>query len=148
MDKFNFDRIGENFKAAKNRLPIVVANATQNYFMNSWKEQGFNGEKWQEVKRREPGTRAYIYPKMKRLGRRTSAILVRSGDLRRAVGNSIRQATFEKIELVVPEKYAEAHNEGNPKKNIPKRQFVGQTETLTRIQIEKITQGVDFIWRE
>jgi len=40
------------------------------------------------------------------------ALLVKSGKLRRAVEQSIRLKSFEKIQLVVALPYAEVHNEG------------------------------------
>jgi len=57
--------------------------------------------------------------------------LVRSGALLRAVASGVGLVSFEKVQLVVGLEYAAAYNEGNEKKNNPKRQFVGQTTELT-----------------
>jgi phage gpG-like protein len=136
---WDFNRVRANIRQAKEVMPKRLANLTQRYFVNSWKEQGWNGQHWEEVKRRIPGTKEYIYPLNKDLGRRTRAILVKSGKLRREVNDSIRVATFQKIRLVVGDreaKYAGYHNQGTDR--IPKRQFMGQTPALTRQQKTEI----------
>lgn len=148
MDKFNFDRVGKNFQKVKTALPKVLANQAQNYFHKSFKDQGFDGTKWKEVNRRIEGTNEWKYPKNKGLGRRTKSILSGSGALDRAVGNSIRAATFDMVSIVVALEYAEAHNDGNPKRNLPKRQFIGQTRTLTNMQDKKIDEYIQKTWQE
>ena len=154
-DKFGFGRILDSFAKAKNEIPILIANKTQNYFAQSWQTQSWDGQKWPEVKRRQEGTNEYKYPKNKGLGRRTRAILVQSGALRRAVQNSIRQATFNKVHLVIPLDYAGIHNFGGEglafgkhRFMMPKRQYMGQTDALTVIQKEVITSNISKIWPE
>jgi len=87
-------------------------------------------------------TKAYKYAKP---SARTRHILVKSGALRRAVNNSIRSATFNRVELIVGVPYAEYHNEGT--KSIPKRQFMGDSVILRRKQIQLINKEVDKIWQ-
>jgi phage gpG-like protein len=143
-DKFDFDKVASRIKeGVKRQLPIVLANQAQNYFANAWREQGFDGRPWTTPKRKIQGTSEYKYPKNKGLGRRTSAILVRSGALRAAVASSVRLVSFEKVQLVVGLEYAAVQNNGNEKKNIPKRQFIGQTAELTKMQDAKIRQFIN-----
>ena len=54
--KFGFNAIKEKIRAMKEDLPVQLANQAQNYFVGSWKQQGWDGQAWKEVKRREQGT--------------------------------------------------------------------------------------------
>lgn len=158
-NKFGTDKILQNIQQLKNTLPVELANQAQNFFMASWKKQGFDDggvQSWPVPKRRIEGTEEYKYPKSKGLGRRTRATLVQSGALRRAVGMSIRSTTFEKVQLIVGDMqpsgsgvkgkfdYARYQNEGTDK--IPKRKFMGDSATLRQMQIKKISSSIDKVW--
>ena len=137
-DKFNFDEILKELKSATREVLVVLSNQAQNYFLDSFTKQGFDGNDWKEVQRRIPGTNAYKYPKTKGLQRRTSPILVgagykiRGGTLRRSVSVMARTAEISgtKLRMVIDLPYAKIQNET--------RQFVGQTKELSRIQKEEI----------
>jgi phage gpG-like protein len=129
----------------KTQLPVILANQAQNYFTDSWRQQGWDGAAWEIPKRRIKDTPEWKYPKKKDLGRRTRATLVKTGRLRRAVSNSIRQATFDRVRLVVAVPYAAAHNEGTDK--IPKREFMGDSPLLRQKQIQTIQKEIDKIWQ-
>lgn len=148
-NKFHTAQILNNLNKVKKTLPVVLANQAQNFFVDSFKKEGFQTGsgvlKWKMVKRRIPGTYEYKYPKKKQLSRRSSPILVRTGKLRRAVGNSIRSATFDRVELTVGVPYASYHNEGTD--DIPKRQFVGDSKALRVMQVKTLNQTIDGIWR-
>jgi phage gpG-like protein len=146
---WDFAKVRNNVRNAKDKLPVQLAQLTQRFFVKSWQDQGWNGQRWQEVKRRIEGKPEYKYPMKKGLGRRTRAILVESGKLRRETNNSIRVATFQRIRLVVGDreaKYAGAHNQGDEKRGLPKRQFMGQATDLTRQQRAKIDQFFTKVW--
>jgi len=153
MEKFNFEQVREQLQQTKRELIVILSNQAQNYFLSSFRKQGFGGEAWEEVQRREPGTKSYKYPKGKGLQRRTSPILtgagwkVRGGTLRRAVSNMARtaQVSQSSFKMIVDVPYAGYLNEGTPK--MPQRQFVGQTAELTQMQEKKIIQIVDRIWK-
>lgn len=147
--RFNFARVKENLTNAKEQIPQILANDAKNYFVASFDKQSWNGQQWQEVKRRIPGTPEYKYPTKKDLGRRTRPILIGkgSGKLRRFVSNSIRTTQWPIVRLVVDLPYARAHNEGNTARNLPKRQYVGQTDELTKIQKNHMTRIIDKIWK-
>ena len=101
-NKFRLDIIVKNVERMKNTLPVLLANQAQNFFVESWKKQGWDDkgvDKWPS--RQDTGPRS-----------RGRSILVKSGKLRRAVGQSIRFKTFDKIQLVVALPYAEVHNDG------------------------------------
>ncbi len=141
--KFNFDRVIANMDKVKNILPKVLANETKNYFVGEFNKQEWNRTKWKPSKRQ-------TNPKKTR---DTASTLVQSGTLRRAVINSLQSATFEKIYFEVKDvDYAQVHNEGlragrGAGFQMPKRQFMGQTNKLTRIQRDTIDKTIDKIWR-
>lgn len=86
----------------KQTVPTLLANQAQNFFVASWRKQGWEDrgiERWPA--RQDKGRKSQ--------GR---AILVKSGKLRRAVGQSIRIKTFDKIQFVVALPYAAVHNDG------------------------------------
>ena len=140
---------------------VTLSNQAQNYFVDSFNKEGFDGQKWKEVQRRTPGTSAFKYPKKKGRQRRTAKILIgagyksRGGTLRRAVSTMARTAQISglRTRMVIDLPYAMAHNEGtktagrNRSTNIPKRQFVGQTNELTNMQKAKIKQIIDDTWK-
>jgi len=195
-DRLNFDIVRQKLAQSQREIMVLLPNQAQNYFLSSFKKQGFDGQQWKEVKRREPGEKAYKYPKKKGLQRRTSPILVgagykvRGGTLRRAVSNMARttQTNGNGFRMIVDLPYAKIHNEGGTINksatsramnfnvnmrtgrskfstakganfqqdvnigahsiNMPKRQFVGQTAELTRMQTQLITKTIDRIWKQ
>lgn len=120
MNRFNFEEVKQKLDQTKREVLVLLSTQAQNYFLSSFKKQGFNGENWQEVQRRIPGTKAYKYPKTKGLQRRTSPILVgagykiRGGTLRRAVSMMARTSTIGNgtLKMVVDLPYARIQNEG------------------------------------
>ncbi|HXR84325.1 MAG TPA: hypothetical protein VN722_08455 [Hanamia sp.] len=151
--KFNFEEVNKMLSRYKRETLVLLANQAQNYFLGSFKKQGWNGSQWPEVQRRTPGTKAYKYPKTKGLQRRTQPILIgsgykkRGGTLRRAVSSMERtaQISSDRVRMLVDLPYAEVINEGG--KHMPERRFIGQTEQLTKMQKDKITEIVNKIWQ-
>ncbi len=151
--KFNLEGVQKNIAKTQRETLVLLANQAQNYFLSSFKKQGFDGKEWEEVKRRIPGEKAYKYPKTKGLQRQTAPILIgagykkRGGELRRDVSNMARtaQLSVERVRMIVDLPYAEVHNDGG--KNIPMRKYIGQTDELTRMQHDKIDQIFKGIWR-
>lgn len=144
-NKFKISEVIKRIDKTKRELPKVLANQAQNYFVMSWRKQGFNGNKWQEVKRRIAGTNEYKYPKTKGLSRRRKDILINTGRLRRDVANSVVVANWNKVQLVIQANYAKYHNEGTNR--IPQRQFVGQTKELTAKQLQTIDDYFKKVWQ-
>jgi hypothetical protein len=163
-DKFNFGKVLERIQTMKSELPTLLANQAQRFFVSSFESQGWTDSglnNWKEVQRRIEGTPEWKYPKNKGLSRRTSPILIRTGTLRRAVSNSIRQVSFEKISLridsdspnssdetgkaIIPLNYAKYLNEGTDK--IAKRKFFGDSQELRKNQKELIKSNLDKIWQ-
>lgn len=150
-NKFKFGELKDRIKALKERLPAELANQAQNYFVESWRNQGYDGQPWKDVKRHDTSTSEYKYPIKLRARKLSSPILVgvykgRSGGrLRRAVSNSIRSKTFKSVKLRVDLPYAEAQNEGNG--NLPARPFMKVSPILNQMHREKINQFMSDLWK-
>lgn len=157
--KFKFEQVKRQLIAMQRETLVLLSNQAQNYFVSSFRKQGFNGQPWKEVQRRIPGTNAWKYPKptvknpKRGLQRRTSPILIgagykkRGGTLRDAVGSMVntREISNGIVRMIVDLPYAKPQNEGNSR--LPKRQFIGQTQELTNMQIKKIDQIVTKIFK-
>ena len=143
--RFNFDVIKRNLEQTKRELPVLLAKQAENYFTGSFKKGALGNDKWPEVERRKVGTSAYKYPKKKGLSRRTSPILVRRGILRGRVSNSIRNANWNQIKLIVDLPYAMFNQEGTD--TIPARPFMKQTTELGNMQKSTITKTMNRIWK-
>ena len=144
-NKFNFDKVHDRWKNIN--MALSLANVAKNEFVNNFKVQGFGGNNWKNVKRREAGTPEYKYPKTKGISRRTKPILVLSGQLRRDVFNSVAKGHKNSnlsYTLVVENPYAGYLNEGTDK--IDKRQFVGTTPELQNKIATKIKEITNKIW--
>lgn len=146
MSKFNFQQVIKNIKAIKRDLPRLIANDAQNYFLKSFRQQGWNGTPWKEVQRRIKDTPEYKYPKFKGLSRRTKPILQgKTGFLRREVSNLAGRAritysaynftvTLKMNENIVP--YAKYVNYGNEK--MVSRRYMGDSPELRAILRRRI----------
>jgi phage gpG-like protein len=154
-NKFHTGRVLENMEKLKNELPVIMANQAKNFFTGSWKNDGWEGAQWETPKRKIEGTDEYKYPKKGASTRHTRATLVKSGALRRAVGMSIRNVSFERTTLIVDLPYAAIHNEGGQglafgkySFKMPKRQYMGDSPQLRGMQVEKIKSYIDKVWNK
>jgi phage gpG-like protein len=154
---FKFAEIISNLNRVKREVPIKIANVTTNYFAQSFKKQAFGSQVWAEVERRKPDTKAYKYATK---SERKSNILARTGTLRKAVQGSLKTANWDKIEFVVDVSaktksgynYAAIHNEGGHAGRgkgfeMPKRQFIGDTQELRELQLKAYYNAIDKIWK-
>jgi phage gpG-like protein len=145
-DRFKFDLIGEELRKGSTSMMREIAMANKNYFLESFKAQGWDGKRWEEVQRRIPGTNAYKYPYKKNMKRRTRPILVGKGSLRRAVNSSIKSITPNRVRFQVDLPYAAIHNEGLRMKQggmMPKRQYMGESKQTDKINQTIIKKYVD-----
>ena len=144
MGKWNFAKLEKEMPRLKRELPIICGDLAVNFFRDSFNKQGFdssNVQKWKEVQRRISGTKAHKYATK---SARTRAILVKSGALRRA---TLRKYTsFAKTVIINEMPYAKVHNEGS--KNMPKRQFIGQSKSLDKKTIQEIDRYVKKILKK
>jgi hypothetical protein len=136
MNKFNFDKIIKNVEALKRSLPIELGNETKNYFMQSFRDEAWDGKTWLRPQRRD---------KKGKSSRLNSATLVQTGALKRAVSNSLKERTFQRIRFEVTDvDYAGYHNNGIGQ---PQRQFIGDTNTLRKKQLAIIEKQVNRVWQ-
>lgn len=143
-NRFNISKVKRNFERMQREIPIVIAQVSKNHFVENFKKEAWNGDKWITPNRKIEGTKEYKYPKTKGLSRRTSPILVRSGALRRDVSNSIQNATWKSIRLVSNMPYSARHNYGLS--GMPQRQFMGDSVQLRKKQKEVIKTKMNNIW--
>lgn len=153
MSSFGFDEMKREFEQLKRDFPPVAGNIAVRYFVKSFDDQSWDGQAWDDVKRRNDTTSAaYKYPKTKDLGRHNRPILIGKSEkkegstqhLRAAVNSSLESASFEAIDFKVPGEYPQVHNEGlrSGRGNgftMKKRQFIGVSETL----IKQITDAFE-----
>ena len=145
MAGFNLRQVRANLEAAKRILPVKLAKLTENHFTQAFALGRLDDKIWPEVNRRKPGTKEYKYPKLRGLSRRTSPILVRTGNLRRKTSKSISNATWAEIKLINDAHYAKAQNEGTD--TIPARPYMVQTDNLTKLQKAEIDKQIMTIWK-
>jgi len=152
-NKFEFDKVFEKLQQMKPKLPQEIAAIAQSSFVKNFNTESFFGEKWKEVQRRQEGTKAYKYPKTKKLSRRVKPILVDRGNLKREVNSSIKEQNWDLIKLGVDVSsfnkggynYAAAQNEGTDK--IPKREFMGNSPILEKKIKDKIRKSISEIFK-
>jgi phage gpG-like protein len=140
QDQFKFGLYVGRYKSVSLDMMREIAMANKNYFLQSFKRQGWDGKKWQEVNRRIKGTKEYEYPKNKGLRRRTREILVGRGQLRRQVNSSIKLVGPTKIIFSVDLPYAAIHNQGGKMKGgktMPKRPYMGES-----METKELTTGI------
>jgi phage gpG-like protein len=140
--RFDFSIVQAKLKEAKQHMPDELANMSLRYFQKSFKQQGFEDNtfnKWKERKNHD----------------RSRSILVKSGKLRRSI--LIKQKSFSKIVIGSYLPYSAIHNEGfNGIQKVtsktgkvftrhmimPKRQFMGNSARLRRMQEDKILKMI------
>jgi hypothetical protein len=118
-----FAKIRARLESAINDIPKVIANEGQKHFNEQFRSQSLEGQKWPEVKRRQPGTFEYKYPKKKYLARRSNPILVgKTRMLKNAVNRSVKRVTRTGVIWGVygsEGKYGSLHNMGIGQKPRP-----------------------------
>ena len=134
QSKFNLKQVQQGGRTAMERSMILIGNEAKNFFVESFRKQGFEDtivEKWKP--RKKEG---------KRSGR---AILVDSGDLRRSI---IRQPVNKaqlRVKISTDLNYAKFHNEGIGK--MPKREFMGNSYKLNELCKKIIISQLDKIFK-
>lgn len=143
QNPFKFGVIVKRYDSVTLDMMREIAMAHKNYFLQTFRNQGWGGKRWAEVNRRIPGTKEYMYPKNKGLRRRTREILIGKGQLRRQVNSSIKLVNRSRVIFMVDLPYAQIHNDGGRMRNgakMAKRQYMGQnreTDNLTKSIIKK-----------
>lgn len=156
-NKFKLNLVNDKFNQLKKDLPKVLANDSLRYFDNSFKNQSWDGKRWQKLKKPRNG----------------GTILVKSGKLRRSIRTT--NQTFNLIKIISDLPYSQIHNEGFKgtervksykrrlglvkktgaykasvqvkgylrKMNMPKRQFMGDSKILSNLHYNKIISAIN-----
>jgi phage gpG-like protein len=135
QSKFNLGKIEKGGRTAMERSIILIGNEAKNFFVNSWRLQGFDDrsvQKWTPRKKQDK----------KRAGR---AILVDSGDLRRSIIREPVNKSQLSVKISTDLPYAKVHNEGIG--NMPKRQFMGDSYKLNELCKKIIISQLDKIFK-
>lgn len=135
QSKFNLKQVEKGGRTAMERSLILIGNEAKNFFVNSFRLQGFEDVNVQKWKPRKKQTKRNI-------GR---AILVDSGDLRRSI---IRQPVNKanlSVKISTDLVYAKVHNEGIGK--MPKRQFIGNSYKLNENCKKIVVSQLDKIFK-
>jgi phage virion morphogenesis protein len=138
-------------KKALANVPRLVGNDAVNHHKEAFIKQGWDGQKWKEVKRRIPGTKAYKYPKKKGTNRRTRGILIGAGSGRLKKSIRITQVTSVSVHIGTDVPYAQVHNEGQKAGRgkgfiMPKRQFMGITKDIEKMIEKRLDQAFDSVF--
>lgn len=167
--KFNLKQVEKGGRTAMERSIILIGNEAKNFFVNTFREQGFQDQTFQPWKRRkikdskrgryqywqEQGTddkagkrhRVKGTVRSVKMGR---AILVDSGDLRRSIVREPVNKSQLQVKISTDLPYAKIHNEGGTMKNggkMPKRQFMGDSYKLNELCKKIIVSQLDKIFK-
>jgi phage gpG-like protein len=119
----------------KKSFPDVLANDIKNYFMNSFRLQGWEDEGTQKWEPRKGQVGYSGLAKVAKKSDSSRAILVKTGDLRKSI--RVELASWNKLRIVSDLPYSAIHNEGLKGKafgkhdfTMPKRKFMGRSRKL------------------
>lgn len=125
----------------KNKLPPAVGLLAKSHFESNFRNQGFDGRKWQEVQRRTPGTKTFKYATK---AQRTSAILSGKTKLL-AKSIYVKKATWKEIVIASSSKYGEFINYGTPR--MPARKFMGFSVKLNKKILSFVKKQADKVFK-
>lgn len=154
-------RLQSEFKELFDKYaPTIAGKTAVSYFKKNFQNEAWGRVKWQEVKRRTPGTAAYKSAFRHHPARTTRKILTGdTGDL----GRSIEVKAVSKGQVVIwtapsafvhsKEPYGRVHNEGLRAGRgkgfiMPKRQFMGESEELNALIISEIERKIKEITKQ
>lgn len=155
------NRLQSEFKELFDKhAPTIAGKTAVSYFKKNFQNEAWGRVKWQEVKRRTPGTAAYKSASRHHPARTTRKILTGdTGDL----GRSIEVKAVSKGQVVIwtapsafvhsKEPYGRVHNEGLRAGRgkgfiMPKRQFMGESEELNALIISEIERKIKEITKQ
>ena len=126
-------------EAVMHDAPLIIGNELVKAFKQNFQDEGFFGQKWQDVKRRTNPTKG----KEHLADARRKILTGRTGNLGRSIRKEVRDGSV-RIYSDLP--YSAAHNEGTTTAGrgrhtvIPQRQFIGRSkevDDIVRAAIEK-----------
>jgi phage gpG-like protein len=134
QNKFNLKQAEKKARKAMEAAIVDVGNTARVFFIDNFRKQGFDDKNVQKWKPRKVAD--------KRAGR---AILVKTGDLRRSIIRNPANRAALTIKISTDLVYAARHNNGL--KNMPKRQFMGDSYNLNEKVKAVIVKRLDNIFK-
>ena len=132
-NKFNLKQAEQKARKALEAAIVDVGNTAKVFFVESFRKQGWDDKSVQKWKPRKVAD--------KRAGR---AILVKTGDLRRSIIRNPANRAALTIKISTDLVYAARHNNGL--KNMPKRQFMGDSYNLNEKVKAVIVKRLDKVF--
>lgn len=141
-NKFNLKQAEQKARKALEAAIVDVGNTAKVFFVESFRKQGFDDktvQKWKPRKKKTYRTRSG-----KVIDDTTRAILVKEGDLRRSIIRNPANRAALSIKISTDLVYAARHNNGL--KNMPKRQFMGDSYNLNEKVKAVIVKRLDKVF--
>jgi phage gpG-like protein len=132
-NKFNLKQAEQKARKAMEAAIVDVGNTAKVFFVQSFRKQGWDDksvEKWKPRKKKTYKTKSG-----KTVDDTTRATLVKTGDLRRSIIRDPANRAALTVKISTDLVYAARHNNGL--KNMPKRQFMGDSYNLNE-QVKKV----------
>lgn len=141
-NKFNLKQSEQKARKALEAAIVDVGNTAKVFFVESFRKQGWddkNVEAWKPRKKKTYRTRSG-----KVVDDTTRATLVKTGDLRRSIIRNPANRAALSIKISTDLVYAARHNNGL--KNMPKRQFMGDSYNLNEKVKAVIVKRLDKVF--
>jgi phage gpG-like protein len=142
-NKFNLKQAEQQTRNAMEAAIVDVGNTAKVFFVDSFRKQGWDDQSVQKWKPRKRTT--YKTKGGKTVDDTTRAILVKTGDLRRSIIRNPANRAALTIKISTDLVYAARHNNGL--KNMPKRQFMGDSYNLNEKVKAVIVKRLDNIFK-
>ena len=142
-NKFNLKQSEQKARKALEAAIVDVGNTAKVFFVESFRKQGWDDktvQKWKPRKKKTYRTRSG-----KVVDDTTRAILVKTGDLRRSIIRNPANRAALTIKISTDLVYAARHNNGL--KNMPKRQFMGDSYNLNEKVKAVIVKRLDKVFK-
>lgn len=141
-NKFNLKQAEQKARKALEAAIVDVGNTAKVFFVESFRKQGWDDKSVQKWKPRKRTT--YKTKSGKKIDDTTRAILVKTGDLRRSIIRNPANRAALTIKISTDLVYAARHNNGL--KNMPKRQFMGDSYNLNEKVKAVIVKRLDKVF--
>ena len=141
-NKFNLKQAEQKARKALEAAIVDVGNTAKVFFVESFRKQGWDDKNVQKWKPRKRTT--YKTKRGKVVDDTTRAILVKTGDLRRSIIRNPANRAALSIKISTDLVYAARHNNGL--KNMPKRQFMGDSYNLNEKVKAVIVKRLDKVF--
>jgi hypothetical protein len=146
--KFGFGKVADALAVQIKLAAVDIMKDTKRYFGEAFDKEQLGKQKWPEVQRRIPGTKAYKREVAKGGDGTSRNILAgETGKLRRKTVRADSSITNNGATSVMfnPVPYAGYTQDGT--RYVPARPFMKQTEELTTIQLNILNTVTGKIWK-